>query len=669
MRAALTLAVAACTTPPPKPTAPPPPAPAAVAPDVTLRFDIMQADRVAGHAVLVRHPDGALDEDYEFNDRGRGPKTHARVALGADGRPDRVDIAGKDYFKRDVHEVLACTQTNCKWDSDDEHGEAARAFFRPLNLTLALDAPMLKLAMQPSGVALLGGGTEHARKVGETTLVGHLDVIHVEAWELSGLAFTPAIEWFDDTGAVFALLDDWGGAIRDGWGDSRERLVATQRELLQTRLEQLAKASAHRAGKLAIVHARLFDPATKKVTDDATIIVEAGVIKTVRAKLAPPKDALVIDAAGKFVMPGLWDMHGHVSDADGILEIANGVTTVRDLGNDMTGILKRKAHWDAGTELGPHLLLAGLVDGRGPFQAPTGIFVDTEDEAKQAIATLVDKGYVQLKIYSSTKPELVPLLVKEAHAKGLRVSGHVPAHMIAEDAINAGFDELQHVNFLMLDVLATREEDTRGPMRFMRVAEKAADVDLDGPKAKALVDLLVAKHVVVDPTLAIFEEMFTVRPDHPAPALAPVLARLPSQVRRAATTGALPVPDGMDGRYKASFARCVQLVKRLWDRKVTIVAGTDSIPGFTLHRELEIYAEAGIPNAEVLAIATLGAAKVMRADKTTGSIAPGKAGDIAIIDGDPLARMTDIRKVATVIKGDLVVDALEAQQALSIAKP
>src|SRR5262249_5687530 len=146
--------------PKPTPAPPPPPPPAAEppAPDVTTRYDIIFADKVAGHAVLVRHPDGSLDDDYEFNDRGRGPKTHTHVAMGADGFPDRVEIAGKDYFKRDIREVLVCDKTRCKWDSNDEHGDEPRAYFLPLNATVALDAPMLKLAARSDGVKLLGGG-------------------------------------------------------------------------------------------------------------------------------------------------------------------------------------------------------------------------------------------------------------------------------------------------------------------------------------------------------------------------------------------------------------------------------------------------------------------------------------------------------------------------------
>ncbi len=150
------------------------------------------------------------------------------------------------------------------------------------------------------------------------------------------------------------------------------------------------------------------------------------------------------------------------------------------------------------------------------------------------------------------KPELVPALVSEARAKGMRVSGHVPAHMIAEDAVNAGFDELQHINFVMLDLLSTRDDDTRTPLRFTRIAEKGADLDLDAPATKALLDLFVKKHTVIDPTLNVFEGMFTTRPDHPDQTLAPILFRLPPQIQRGAVT-----------RERAAWCRT-----REWTRQV-----------------------------------------------------------------------------------------------------
>jgi imidazolonepropionase-like amidohydrolase len=644
-----------------------PPAPPA---ELTLRYEILFSDRVAGGAVIVRHGDGSYDEDYQFTDRGRGPKLHVHTELGG-FTPDRIEVSGQDYLHRDVHELATCDTRRCKWDNDSEHGEGPRAFYVALNHG-APDEVLLRAIQATGGGALplVPGGALRAARVAEATVEKGGERRHVVAWEISGFSMTPGISWFDDDGTYFGDVADGSETIREGWTSVAPQLLAIQKPLGQARREKVAARVAHTPGTgLAIVHARLFDPVKKKIVDDATITIAGDRVKSVVSKAPPPAGYEVLDVKGKTVLPGLWDMHVHNEDDDGLLEIAEGVTTVRDLGNEPASSLARRARWEGGNELGPHLLLAGIVDGPGKYQAPFGAFVSTEAEARAAVDDYAAKGFVQIKIYSSLKPELVPVVAKEAHAKGLRVSGHVPAGMIAEDAVNAGYDELQHVNFLVLDLVADRTTETQTPLRLTIPAEHAADIDLNAPNVKALIDLLVRKHTVVDPTLGVFERGMTTRPDHPSPILAPVLSRLPPQVQRAALQGGLPVPEGKDATFHESWKRCEELVKRLWDRHVPIVAGTDGFPGLALHRELELYVEAGIPNADVLAIATIGAARVMKREKTSGSIAPGKDADLVIVDGDPLANMRDIRNVVTVVKSGTVVDARAAQGALSIAPP
>jgi hypothetical protein len=675
LAALLLLSLVACGDAPPPPAqapAPPPatstvPARATASADVTRTYDQILADHVAGKSVIVRHADGSADEDFEINDRGRGAKTHAHIEIGAGGMPSRFELSGKDYFKRDVRELATCDASHCKWDSTDEHGESASGFYVPLNPTLLIDGPLLAAALKDGGAKLLPGGTMRARKAIDLTVSHAGQTKHVTAYELSGAGFFPGYEWFEDDGSPFGVADDWGSVVPEGWAEVLPQLLDAQRPLAAEWRARVAREVTHQPEALVIQHARLFDPATKKVTPDATIVIEGGKVKAAGAHVTAPMDAEVISAQGRTVIPGLWDMHVHVGDTDGLMNLAHGVTTARDLGSDMDSAMKRRTRWEGATDPGPHLLLAGFVDGRGPFEAPTKVFADTPEEAVAVVDKYAANGYLQLKIYSSVKPELVPVLIKEAHAKGMRVSGHVPAHMLAEDAVNAGYDEIQHVNFVMLDWLSTRDDDTRTPLRFMRIAEKGADLDLDGPQTKPFLDLLAKKHIVIDPTVNVFESMFTTRPDHPDGALTPILSRLPPQVQRAAVTGALPVPDGMDGKYRAAFDKCLSVVKHLWDRKITIVGGTDSLAGISLHRELELYAQAGIPNADVLSIATLGAARVMKRDKTSGSIAPGKDADLVILDGDPVAKIGDVRNVVTVIKGGNVIDAVALQKALSIA--
>lgn len=299
---------------------------------------------------------------------------------------------------------------------------------------------------------------------------------------------------------------------------------------------------------------------------------------------------------------------------------------------------------------------AGLIDGPGPLAAPTGTLAGTPDEAKAAVTRFADAGFAQVKIYSSVKPELVPAIAEAAHGRGLRVSGHIPFGMNAAQAVEGGYDEIQHVNFLFLQFLAGPGDDTRTPLRFTRVAERAAELDLAGPDVQRFLDLLVAHKTVLDPTLSAFHAMFVSEPDELNPIYTAYVGRLPAQVERGTKGGGLPAPDGKRAQFRASFAALLRFVKLAWDRKIQIVAGTDDVAGMTLQHELELYVQAGIPAADVLALATLGAARVMGVDREAGSIAVGKHADLVLIDGDPTSDIATIRRTDAVVCRGAVYD-------------
>ena len=171
---------------------------------------------------------------------------------------------------------------------------------------------------------------------------------------------------------------------------------------------------------------------------------------------------------------------------------------------------------------------------------------------------------------------------------------------------------------------------------------------------------------MVDPTVNIYEGLFTDRPGKISTGFATVADRLPPQVRRSLLAGGLPVPEGKDARYRESSKALLRMVKLLYDTGVPMVAGTDSMPGFALHRELELYAEAGIPPKDVLRIATLGAARVMKRDSELGSIAPGRLADLIVVDGNPAKRIGDIRRVSLVIKDGNVYEPAALYKSIGV---
>jgi hypothetical protein len=351
-------------------------------------------------------------------------------------------------------------------------------------------------------------------------------------------------------------------------------------------------------------------------------------------------------------------MHVHLHETEGALHLASGVTTVRDLGNDPGDLDARVARYDAGTELGPHALRAGLIDGPSPYTAGLGLVAADPAQAAAAVARYADAGYVQVKIYNSTPVALVPVIAAAAHARGLRVSGHVPVGMNAAQAVEAGYDELQHINFVFLRFLAGPGDDTRTQLRVTRVAERAAELDLDGPEVRGFLDLLVAHGTALDPTLTVFHNMFTSDPGDIDPVYAAYERRLPAQVARGTRSGGLAA-GGQRARFRASYAALLRMVKLAWDRKIPIVSGTDYHAGVSLPHELELYVQAGIPPADALAIATIGSARVMGKDREAGSIAVGKRADLVLLDGDPTRDIAAVRNTDAVVCRGVVYDPAE----------
>ena len=264
------------------------------------------------------------------------------------------------------------------------------------------------------------------------------------------------------------------------------------------------------------------------------------------------------------------------------------------------------------------------------------------------------------------KPELVPAIIAEAHAKGLRVSGHVPAFMTASQVVTLGFDEVQHANMLLLNFMDT-VKDTRSMARFTAVGAAGKDLDLTSPRVREFVALFKSHGTDIDPTLTTFEGMFTARPGTIDPNQAMIAERMPPQVKRGFYAGGMPVPAGMDERYRDAFGQMKGIVKAMYDAGVPIVAGTDNGPvGFQLLRELELYVQAGIPAPQVLKLATIGSARVMHHESDRGSIAVGKVADVVLIDGDPTTNISDVRKTVMVVKDGIRFDPKELYAAVGV---
>lgn len=382
-----------------------------------------------------------------------------------------------------------------------------------------------------------------------------------------------------------------------------------------------------------------------------------------------PPGTDIRDAHGQTLLPGLWDMHVHLEGTEGLMSLAVGITTVRDLGNQVDEVVALRDAFDSGARIGPRLLLAGLIDGRGSSQSSLGIAVGSEKEAREAVDRYADLKFDQIKVYSSVRPELVPAIVSRAHARGLRVSGHVPMHLRAQDVVAEGFDELQHVYYLFLSFMPDVMNRDAPTGLVAACGDRAAALDLRSDQVRSLVRLLKERGTVVDPTLNAFESLLTARPGVPEPSLAAVYDRLPIKMKRSALKGGITVPDGKDQTYRDSFQAFKNMTGALYAAGIPLVVGTDFLAGFTYQRELELHVAAGIPVAAVLQYATLGSARVMQRDAELGSIRPGKLADVVLVDGDPVANISDIRRVVTVIKNGTEYSATALQESIGVRAP
>ena len=636
--------------------------------------DDVQIHGVAvGTQTLQALPGGAVEADYGFSERGRGDHVHARWTVDARGLPVAYDAEGNDYWKVPLAEHFDAAAGKATWKNRIEQGSADwadDAFYLPANeppefmgvlARALLQAPGRRLKLLPAGQAWLERGT--TLRAGGRTLT---------LYRIGGIEFTPVPVWLDEHGATAAVIDDWFEVLAGSLKPQLAQLQAAQGAADQAWNAAVARRLTHvPAGPLVIRHARLFDPRDLAVRDDMRVVVQGEHVVRVDPEdaSAPPDGAEVIDAAGRFLMPGLWDVHQHFAGNDGTFDLIAGVTSARDMANDNVPLLARVHRFDIGTELGPRVTLAGIVEGTGPLAGPTDVRIETRAQAQAAVDWYADHGYEQIKIYSSFPPALVAPIADMAHARGLRVSGHVPAFMVARQFIEAGADEIQHLNFIVLNFFP-EVRDTRTKDRYTVMADKLQGLRLDSPEFADFVALLRRRHTVLDPTVSVLQDLFSGAPGRCAQSLCPMIERFPPVTRRRLLSGAVAVPPGKEEAYAQALPSLLKLLKTLYDDGVTLMPGTDAFAGYTLHNELELYVRAGIPAPEVLRMATLVPAQVVGAagPSQRGFIAPGRQADMILVDGDPTKDIADIRHVWRTIKGGKVYDPAQLEQAMGMSR-
>ena len=413
---------------------------------------------------------------------------------------------------------------------------------------------------------------------------------------------------------------------------------------------------------------QLFDADKGLFVANQAVLAQGGKIAAIGAagSLKAPAGARVIDGRGKTLVPGIWDSHMHIGDDwDVLANMANGMTSFRSPGTTFdraVDAVKRRA---SGELLMGEPFISAIIDKKDPLAAQGAEVVSSEAETIAAVRRIKAAGLWGVKFYTSMNPAWIAPAAAEAHRLGLHVHGHVPATMKPSEAVAAGYDELTHLNFVVMEAMpkavidkANTRQRMEGPARFFK------DVDLDAPPMKGFIADLARRRTVIDPTIVIFEGMLTQDGGTPHPAYAPYMGIISPVIERSTfTAGGYPLVEGFTrDDYRKSYAKMVALVGKLHATGVPIVAGTDGY-GIELIRELEIYQQAGMTPAEALQSATIVAARVVGADKRTGSIAVGKEADMVLVDGDVSKELGALRRVVTVVSDGTVMDADELRKA------
>jgi hypothetical protein len=610
-------------------------------------------------------PDGTRMGRESMNLRGQVFEIDSSGRAGGDGMLSTLTIRGVTP-QGDAAETFTINGGTAAWKSPIDAGTtsySAPAFYvsqgGPIDTTAWFVEALL--ARPDKSLDLLPGGKAHALKLADLGVGTGAARQTITLWSVTGISTSPLPIWADANNTFFALA---GGLawLPEVYAGEQKNIEEAQARAMAAQAPGLVKALVSvPAGPVAFTGVRLFDAEATRFLIDQTVVVDQGTISAVgaRASVAVPAGAQVIDGRGKTLIPGLWDCHMHVGDDfTGLQELSMGVTSVRDPGNDDIRTIDRRNRMAAGELLSPHVYPSSLIDGKGPYTAQVANVATSEAEAIALVDKAKANGFTGIKFYGTFNAAWLPASIREAHKLGLHVHGHIPAGIRPMDAIDAGYDEITHINWVMMQAMPDSVIPvSNGIMRFEGPGRYAKDVNLEGPAIKTIIGAMTSRHVYSDPTMVAFESLYVPENGDLSPSYAPFVGTMPPTTERGFRSGGFAVPSGLTrADYRASWAKMVGLLGLMHKAGVPIVAGTDGA-GIEIVHELEIYVQAGLSPAEALAAATIVPARLVGQDAKTGSVKVGKAADLALIDGDPSARISDLRATRIVMLDGKLLDA------------
>jgi imidazolonepropionase-like amidohydrolase len=433
-----------------------------------------------------------------------------------------------------------------------------------------------------------------------------------------------------------------------------------------------AAQTVARAPMLVFLHVTVINPGsssgTGSVEQDRAVVIRNGRITAVTsaAGFAAPVGAQVVDASGKYVIPGLWDMHVHTAFGDWFprgqevilpLFIANGITGVRDMGGDLPVLFKWRKEIAAGEIAGPRMVVSGpMLDGYlpdGKLRFPSSVPVMTPADAVKAVDSLKAQGVDFIKVQSVVKQDVYAAAAEEAHKQGLPFVGHVPDHIKITESVALGQKSIEHFMGVLEGCSSEEDKLLAAPTEDTKLLLSSRDE----AKCQRLIALLAQTHTWQCPTMA-WNRQGTLLDQvdfahQPLDKYVPVYwrdvtwKRFYDQMMPGVKADALSV-------RQQEIAEMLRMIGVLHNGGVEFLAGTDTapgiyvMPGFSLHDELANFVEAGFTPMDALATATSNPAKFFGKDDM-GAVAPGNVADVVVLEENPLKDIRNVDKISAVV--------------------
>jgi len=606
--------------------------------------------RAAGGELIIQ-----AKTDMPFAEQDKKPLVNTTLRTKADFAPVTFDTKGPTLLETEENTsvVIQGKTANVQDRGRNTSANVSDKFFTlSVYVPIAMEMMLVRYWLshgRPDSIPLLPIGEAFVEFRGQDTVTLSGKPIVLTRYHLSGNNWRGGwgrqTLWLDAENRLVAAINLGSDietnlyAIRDGYDSAISFFLKRTVEDGIDRLTQVAnQLSPKNESPLVLLGATLIDVTGKPPIQNSAVVINGDRIIAVgsRSAIKIPDGAKTIDVSGKFLLPGLWDMHSHFYQVEfGPTYLAAGITTARDVGNEIEfgTTLRDAAKQKRG--LGPRMLLAGYIDGKNEYHT-FDVQVDTPEEARTAVQRYKNAGYEQIKIRDNVKLETLKAITAEAHRLGMTVTGHVPKGLNALQAVEAGMDQINHMNYVETGFFPNRNRNN-----------PPVSINLDGANSKYALKFFKDHGTVIDPTIAVLELLL--RPmNMPIETFEPGATKVPPEL-------VVQINKKGESADEAEGLRLVldvllKTIGGLHRAGVPIVAGTDvGVPGHTLHRELELYVKAGLTPLEAIQAATITPARVMKLENEVGTIEAGKRADIIILNANPLDNISNIRKVRFVV--------------------